>query len=558
MSRTRRATWTYATFLLFTAVTLVTGMVATPRIVAWMDRGPGADHFGVFRAASDLGGYITLLELGISGGILAMLAQAQGRGDDRAIRQTMAAGIRAAGFVCGLMLLMGSALVVAIPHLMTVPPLDVRDLRVGFSLYVLTSLSFPLQPFRALAESGQRGYVVNALIIVQCLIITGLSLLFAYGGYGITGQFLAILIGTLAMPLALAWEGSRRYPGLLRQAWSEPIPAELSRPLWSLNRASMILNVCGRLALYTDSLIIIFFFPARAVKLFYLTQRLVAIAQNQLMAVGNSTWAGLVELLLKGEPGLFARRLGEVNKLLAVIGLTTLIPIAAYNREFIGLLFTPANFAGDAVTILAAANAFLLPFASLWGWMFTGMGKTPRLVPAILAGTVLNLAISVGATRALGVPGPLLGTLVVTLGYYTWKLPLMLRREFGVPLRPLFGSIAPAVLLGIPCALGVWWIARLYPPRGWFGLAVAMGATSLIYPPLAWALVLTPAERAVWGGRLRSLAGRFVPVPELPPGGHPETRSDGGLIEVEGPEVPDFGPDEPDPVDGPPIADPAR
>ena len=551
MSRTRRATWTFASNTLFTIITLVTGMVATPRIVAWLG---GPAPFGAFRAASDWGGWISLLELGITGGVLSLLAQALGRGDDRAVRQTLAAGIRAAGFVCGLMLLAGAGLAAAMPHLMTVSPAYTRDLRLGFAISVLGCLSFPLQPFRALTESRQRGYLVNGLIIIQCFVTIGLSLLLAWAGWGIAGQFLAVLVGSLAMPAVLAWEGSRRYPGVLRQAWSEPIPPDLRRSLWSLNRASMILNVCGRLSLYTDTIIVAYLMDAAVVAPFYVTQRFAAMAQNQLMAVGNSTWAGLADLQLKGQLDVFAKRLGELSKLMAIGGLTVLIPIVAYNRELVHLWFRPENYyAGDAVTALAAANALLLPFTSLWSWMFVGMGRTPRLVPTILVGTALNFAVSVAATRSIGVAGPLLGTLVAYLGFYSWRLPLLLRQEFGVPLRPLLRSVMPALILGVPCTLGAWWIARAYPPRGWLPLAFAMTATALIFPPLAWALILDREERDAWGARVRSLARRFVPVPDAVPVGHPETRADGGLIEVEG-----TGPTALDAVDESPVQGPAR
>ena len=555
MSRTRRATWTFATFLLFTAVTLVTGMVATPRIVAWLDPGGSGDRFGTYQAALALGGWITLLELGVSGGTMAMLSQALGRGDDREVRRTMASGIRAAGFVCVLMLLMGAALLLAIPHLMNVDPVVLPDLRVGFALYVLACLSFPLQPFRALLDAGQRGYVVNSLIVIQCLLLTAMALAFAWLGWGITGQFLAFLIGTLGLPIALAAMGLRRYPGLIRQAWTEPIPADLARPLWSLNRASMVLNVCGRLSTYTDSLIVAFFLPMRAVKLFYLSQRLAVMAQNQLLGFGNSTWAALAELHLTDKHDLFCRRLGEVNKLIAVLGVAILIPIAAYNREFVGLWISPEEYGGDGVTIAAALLACLTPFTSIWGWMFAGMARTPRLVPTIVLGTILNVAVSVAATRWIGLVGPLLGTLAVSLGFYSWRYPLLLKREFGVPPRLLLRAIGPALLLGIPCAFGAWWFARAHPPRGWLGLACGMGVTSLLYPPLAWALILTREERAVWAGRARPPLGRFLPTLDLAPVEPSGMRSDGGLLEVEGPEA--SGP-APEPADDLSIRGPAR
>ena len=507
MSRTRRATWNYATTALFTAITFATGMVATPRIIAWLGKG----RFGAFQAATALGGYLSLLELGIVGGTMALLAQALNRGDTRAVRATMVAGIRAAAVVCGLMLAAGVGLTLAAPRLITMVPRDDGDLQVGFALSVLGCLAFPFQPFRALMESDQRGYQVNVVIIGQCLLVTGLSLVFARGGGGISGLALAVLIGSLVVPLVLVRDGLRRYPGLLGQVWTEPGEPELRRSLWTLNRASLAINVCGRVSLFTDSLVIAFFLDAKAVALFNLTQRLAMTAQSQLQAVGSSTWAGLAELYHSGRQEVFARRLGELNTLLAVAGLTVLVPIAAYNRAFVSLWIDPESYAGDGVTILAAINAFLLPLLSLWAWIFSGTGRTPRLVPSAVHATIINFVVSLVATREFGMIGPLLGTTTGYLGYTAWRVPRLMRTEFGIAPGLLTRSIVPSLVLGVPYALAVWWVARANPPGGWFGLGFAMAATALVYPTLAWWLIFTRVERDAWGGQIRSLAVRLVP-----------------------------------------------
>ena len=555
MSRTKRATWTYGTNVIFTLVTMVTGLYASPRITAWIG---GAKPFGYYRAASDLGGFIPLLELGLSGGIMALLSRAIGQGDHAEIRATLAAGIRLAGRVCLLMLLVGWALVFVFPYLKSkhglplIGPEYLRDVQIGFALSVLGCLTFPLQPFRALMEARQRGYLVNALVITQTLLMTGLALLFAYSGGGIAGQFLAYLLGTLLVPLVIAWQGLRLYPGVIREAATRPIPGELSRSLSSLNHASMVLNICGRLSIYTDSLFIVSIVGEDAVAWVYLTSRLADMAKNQLLAVGSSTWAGLAEIRLRGDLDHFARRLCEVNRLLALLGMTALLPIAAYNSAFMGLWFNKIPmYAGDAVTLVIAANALLLPFAALWGWMFQGMGRTPRLVRATIISTVLNITISIAATWTLGMVGPLVGTLAAFVLYQSWRLPLLLREEFDVSLGGMARAIVPPFILGVPVGFLLWGFARAFPPHGWLDLALRMGSMALIYPILAWFLVLGGEERETWLGRMRPLLARFRPVPDVPPLGHPETRADGGVIDVEGTETAD-------PDDEPAATGPAR
>ena len=88
--RTRLAAWNYATALLFTATTAVTGLAVTPAVVRWL----GDERYGACRMIADYFGYLALLELGLGGALGPLLARAAGRGDEDALRGTFAAGLR--------------------------------------------------------------------------------------------------------------------------------------------------------------------------------------------------------------------------------------------------------------------------------------------------------------------------------------------------------------------------------------------------------------------------------------------------------------------------------
>ena len=66
-------------------------MVSTPLLLGWL----GEERLGAVRTATDLFGYLTLLELGLGGSLGPLLARALARGDRRALHHTMAAGTRA-------------------------------------------------------------------------------------------------------------------------------------------------------------------------------------------------------------------------------------------------------------------------------------------------------------------------------------------------------------------------------------------------------------------------------------------------------------------------------
>jgi O-antigen/teichoic acid export membrane protein len=202
---------------------------------------------------------------------------------------------------------------------------------------------------------------------------------------------------------------------------------------------------------------------------------------------------------------LFHRRLIELTGLVVVLGITVMVPLAAFNQGFIGLWVGPDCFTGEWVTVLAAANGILLAVSSLWGLVLSGAGHVRRVVPGTAASTAVNITASVVGTMWLGPPGPLLGTLTAIVLVNSWYLPLLLKRLLQVPLRPLIQAIAVPVVIGIPYSLVVWWYAHAHPPQGWMDLALKMTGSALLYLAVAWVAIFTADERAVWIFRIRLL-----------------------------------------------------
>ena len=66
--------------------------------------------------------------------------------------------------------------------------------------------------------------------------------------------------------------------------------------------------------------------PALVTTLFA-TQRLAALCQGQVQAVGNATWAGLAQLHARGETETFNRRVVELSRLIVLLSAACLVPV---------------------------------------------------------------------------------------------------------------------------------------------------------------------------------------------------------------------------------------
>lgn len=501
MQRTGRSVVNYASGLMLQVIMLGISVISTPLLLHWL----GDERYGAFRAASDWGNYLNLLELGIGGSLMALLAKAVGIGESGQIRLTLATGIRAYLQIMIAMVLAGIGLGFFITQLVPVADSLVNELQTGYWLAFVGIFLLPLAPFRLLADASQRSYFANFFLMFQSLIITGLSLLLAWRGFGITGQYLAVLIGGICFQVLMSWDGLRRYPDVFLAVGDRQSQIPIEKELWRLNWSTFILNLSGRLGLFTDNIIISYSLSPATVVPFFVTQRLLVIAQIQIQGIGNATWAALADLYAKGETEKFNARLIELTRLVAVMGVTFMVAIAAYNHFFIRLWVGENRFAGDGVTLLAAYNGLLLGLLSLWGWCFSGTGNQPKLVRPTALSAGINFLASILCTHFFGIIGPLLGTFIALTTVSLWQLPLLMREVFGTSVKQLFLAVAQPLVVGIPYGLAVWYIAKSHTPWGWIGLCTEMSLAALIYLLIAWLLLFNEYERKQWSERLKML-----------------------------------------------------
>jgi O-antigen/teichoic acid export membrane protein len=502
MSRVRFASMNYLSSFLLTALSLAVGFIATPWLLRWL----GEETYGAFRVGSDWLGYLTLLEFGVSGALPPLLARAFSKNELQKVPELLAVGIRAYLGITGSMLIAGLVLTGFIPHLVKISPEHVRGLRWGCLIGLVNVFWLPLAaPFRSVVEARQRGYWITLLLTLQSLVVTGSGLLLAWMKFGITGQFVAFALGCSCFNAVMIWYGTRSYPGVFSKVLQPSADKSTAAELWRLNIPTYILNLCGRISLLTDNVVVAGILGPVMIVPLILTQKLTSAAQVQLQGIGNASWAGLAELYERGERDTFERRLIDLTSLTCILGMASLVPIAAFNERFVSLWVGSNRYGGGLMTLFAALNPFLLSLISLWGWVLTGLGQVKRFVRPLVFQTLINFISSILLIKKVGSVGALIGTFTGFVSVTIWYLPLELRRAFGIKTSGLIKAVFPPLGLAIPYGTGLWFLARWHAPRGWLELAGEMLVSAVIYLGLAWYLVLTLADRGAWKGRIPAL-----------------------------------------------------
>lgn len=502
--RTESSIWTFLSQELFAVITVLVGVLTTPLILYWL----GNERFGAFETLTDWMGYLGILEWTVAESLPPLLTRAYGRRDEDDIRRIMAESLRAYARIAAVMLIVGLVLAFFITRLIPVRPAHVWDLRTAWLVGLCSLLLLPCTAFKLLAQAEQRGYWINFLLVGQSLLVTALSVVLAFAGWGILGQSLAVVLGASFFNLVVAMIEAGKLPRVLTVTVSGRTDTGARQALSQLQLPNFVFGLCGRVSYLADNIIIAFVISPATVVPFFLTQRLGALAASQLQGVGAASWAALAELHAQGELETFNLRLVELTRLVTLLAAAVLVPIVAYNSYFITRWVGASRFGGNSLTIIAAFNAVLLAVFSLWSWCIVSTGHIREILPAMMLQTVVNVVASVVLTIKLGMVGPVCGTFIAFVGVSTWYFPTILARLFNTNPFELLAAFLKPLFIGVLYGLLVWTFAANHGAADWFVMGWQMSAIAIGYLGIAWLLLLSGPERQLWLERLRLTLAR--------------------------------------------------
>lgn len=477
-----------------TGVTTVTGFLCTPillRLLGW-------ERFGAYRTLVDVFAYLTFLDLGFGAALSASLAGAQGRGDQERVRQLTSAGLKRYCLIASGMIAAAGLLIMTLPRLIHTRQVSSRELMSAGAIILVPLILLPASVYRSLLEARQTGYIVQGVQAGQALATTALLLFTAWRGWGLPGQAAATAVVLVAAQICYFLFVTKSGH---RLDYAKPKP-ELVREVGRLQWPSLLYVITGRVGLLSDNIVIASMLAPGLVAPFYLTQRLATVATTQIQQVGNATWAGLVELYSQGMHSQFRNRLYELTTMVSGAAVAILAPIAAFNHHFIRLWVGGANDAGAGLVLLSCANGWFLSLFTLWMWPMTGIGRIAKLLPVQVSSTVLNVIVSILATKYVGMEGPLIGTLAGFTLISSWGFTTLLSREMGVSARELWRAALTQFCWGLPYLSLLWLFSHsvqrfpLLPLSATAFLAVLSGLA------MWWTFGVTPTARTAWRNRV--------------------------------------------------------
>lgn len=506
-TRTQRAFLALFSSVAFLVLGTLISFVASPILV----RALGTERFGVSRALLDAFAYIILLEFGLAGASRPVIVAAVGTGDPVVVAHTVRTMLRS--FLVPMLLKVGGALLIValFTRLFNVPPQLRHEATTAAALMVLVVFATASPVFQNLLSAQQREYRNVLVQGTQNLTLISLSVAAAVLGYGLVGQAAVFVATTLLASLAL-FAFTHRY---LKIDGPRPDLADHARSqLRRLNWWVFLRSICGRVALNSDRLFIAGLLSAVVVTRFHISVRLVDVAAPFLFAIGNSSWPALADIKLRGDHGLFDARLREVSALIVIIGILLMAPVVVVSAPFVERWMGAGFFLGHAVICLAALNGLLLALLSFWDQCLASVGDPRTLLRPSIVAAIVNVGVTVVATRLRGPTGPLLGTTMAMGGIsFAWTVRL-LADQLRVAPGPLLKSLARPFGAGLLYVAAGLIVLSPHCRATWPSISLTAFGTALGWALLAWTLLMNDEMR----GQTRARLAHIVAKVKRPPG----------------------------------------
>lgn len=442
--RSKRALLNFITSFARNIVGTLLSLITTPLILSSL----GEERFGAYRILLDWLSHLGILEFGLYSASMALLSKAATEGTE-SLHGTLKLILKNYFFV---LLAQVVFFIIFIFFINTLIPVDEslkKELHTSALIMSFSLLFILSQIFKAYLEGVQKGYLVSLMLVIFNTTYLIQCTLFAFWNWGLPGQGIAYVTSLLVSLLILIFMA----PEVLKYLLS-PFRGEMPQKLLKNQRFSHFINeLCGRISLMSDNIIISYFMGAGVVTGFFITQKAGSMMQTQLQHLSNSSWAALSELYYQKKNKLFNDRVLHLTELTAFFSGILLSVVCLLNPSFVVLWTGQDTYSGLAVSNLTAINAAFFSILSLWSWCFAATNQTQKMVTMSIVQGIVNIAASLFLTWKIGLSGPLYGTLIGYTGISLFWKSKVLSKTFDlsfakltlswlVPLVPtLLGSV---------------------------------------------------------------------------------------------------------------------
>lgn len=395
-------------------LSLVATFAATPFIV----RGLGSTSYGILVTVTMISSVLSFSDLGVGSGLVSRLATARSTGsmsDQRALVASSIAILLCSGAMVGTVLLF---LTFALPveQLFGGSAADMAEVRASLRSYVvLFAIGVPTalgsRVLTAMQRGGKVGTWTGAIAVVSSIATATAATL---GGGLLLVTILSVIPAVVLGLVQTGWVLLREYPELMPRVsdlnWGRTV---------SLSRSSggfLVLQLAIALSFQTDIFVVSALLgPADAAR-YSLSMRLFGLVTMAATLVSTQFWAATADALARGDLSWVRRyhlRLTILSTALAAAGSTLLIVVG---QPFMGWWATESLVPPLSLLIVMGLWTTWLCAFYPTAMLLNGAQALKVQVFTAIAMAMVNLPLSLFLTPHLGIIGPVVGSLLASIG----------------------------------------------------------------------------------------------------------------------------------------------
>ncbi|MFZ4483194.1 MAG: lipopolysaccharide biosynthesis protein [Chthoniobacterales bacterium] len=495
MSRAGHFTRGLSASWLATFVTVAYSLASVPIALRHLD----VEEFGLFMLMMQVAGYLTLIELGMSGASARILIDHKDASDRRAYAEILSTSALVCAAQAGLILLIGFAAAPVVPLLFSIPePLHAVAGHLLRWLSLAFAIGTGLRIFSSVLYANRRIDLVNLLMSLVPLLGLLLMWLVLSAGGGLQWLPIAFIPPALVaggLAAAACWR-----LGLLprRGEWRAPAFNRF-REMFALGRDIFLVNAGMQVLEASQLMIVSRSMGLGAAAIWSVSTKLFTLIFQLGTKIEASAVVFFSEMMARGEKDLLRLRFRQIYQLSASLAAASLAFAVAINREFVSVWAEPTLAWSTGAGTLLAVLTFVAVATRCQVDLIIHTKDIRALRYILLLEAAVFVLAALWAGRVFGFPGILATSLVCALAFRGSYATCRVARFLDVPAmtvglrwlaRP---AVSFALMLGSATALAVWNPAAGAPPLT--ALAVQAGLAGVLCLAGLWAVGLTAELR---------------------------------------------------------------
>jgi O-antigen/teichoic acid export membrane protein len=467
-----------------TLVTIAATYVLTPFIIHTL----GREGYGTWTLITAMTGYMTLLSLGVPMACVRYVAEHAAAKDSHRVNQAIGSCL---GLYLGIgvvSLIIGAVVTSLLTTLYNIPVAWRWEAQMACAVVVLqVSAGFVGLLPEGIMYAHHNFVARNAVRIIAVMLRLGLTV-------GLLAMHASLVLLALVQLTVLLFDFTaslilvrRLYPNV-RVALAD-FDWGMVRTIFSFSMFVLLLSAGARLSFETDALVIGAYLGIGVIPFYAVANSLVIYLMDFMTAIAAVVSPMATKLNTEGRRAelidMFLKWLKVSVSLTLMAGLFLLVLGPRFIAWWIGPEFERPS--GEVLQILTISSLFFLPIRGVALPMLMGLGKPRAVTFAFITAGVVNLLLSIGLARPLGLVGVALGTAIPNMVFAGFVL-VVACRELEVGVLTCLRYVVPRAALGAipPLALLIWFKVGM-DVQNLVGLAAAGVAMVVLYA-LTWVL----------------------------------------------------------------------